>query len=301
MTDIEKVGVLGAGLMGHGIAQVSAQAGYDVVLREVDQGALDQGPGGSRGAARPRGREGEGRPPRTPTRSARASRARPTTRTSPTATSSSRRSSRTSTPKLEMWQELDAIVQPRRDLRLEHLVAVDHRPGRGDRRARPLRRAALLQPGPGDEARRGRADDRDVRRDVAGRRASSRTPLGKLPSRPATRAGFIVNRLLVPVPARRDPRLRGGRRHDRGDRRRHEGRLRAPDGPADARRLRRARHVGSIADVMFDEFRETRFAPPPLLRKMLAAGLVRQEVRPRLLRLLGRRAGPNPKRRADRR
>ena len=33
--DVSKVGVVGAGLMGHGIAQISAQAGYDVVLREV--------------------------------------------------------------------------------------------------------------------------------------------------------------------------------------------------------------------------------------------------------------------------
>src|SRR2546422_10892066 len=43
--DISKVGVAGAGLMGHGIAQVSAQAGYDVVLREVDQESLDKGLG----------------------------------------------------------------------------------------------------------------------------------------------------------------------------------------------------------------------------------------------------------------
>src|SRR3954449_3118846 len=43
--DISKVGVAGAGLMGHGIAQVAAQAGYDVVLREVDQASLDKGIG----------------------------------------------------------------------------------------------------------------------------------------------------------------------------------------------------------------------------------------------------------------
>ena len=43
--EISKVGVLGAGLMGHGIAQVAAQAGYDVVLREVDQEHLDKGIG----------------------------------------------------------------------------------------------------------------------------------------------------------------------------------------------------------------------------------------------------------------
>src|SRR3954468_15789835 len=39
--DIEKIGVAGGGLMGHGIAQVAATAGYEVVLREVDQGRLD--------------------------------------------------------------------------------------------------------------------------------------------------------------------------------------------------------------------------------------------------------------------
>jgi len=37
---ISKVGVLGCGLMGHGISQICAQAGWDVVVREVDQEAL---------------------------------------------------------------------------------------------------------------------------------------------------------------------------------------------------------------------------------------------------------------------
>ena len=35
--EIAKVGVLGCGLMGHGITQICAQAGYDVVVRERDQ------------------------------------------------------------------------------------------------------------------------------------------------------------------------------------------------------------------------------------------------------------------------
>ena len=43
--DIKKVGVVGCGLMGHGIAQVAAQAGYEVVVREVGQEKLDSGLG----------------------------------------------------------------------------------------------------------------------------------------------------------------------------------------------------------------------------------------------------------------
>jgi 3-hydroxybutyryl-CoA dehydrogenase len=42
---ISKVGVVGCGLMGHGISQICAQAGWDVVVREVDQDALDKGMG----------------------------------------------------------------------------------------------------------------------------------------------------------------------------------------------------------------------------------------------------------------
>jgi 3-hydroxybutyryl-CoA dehydrogenase len=41
--EIEKVGVVGCGLMGHGIAQICAQAGWDVVVREIDAGPLEAG------------------------------------------------------------------------------------------------------------------------------------------------------------------------------------------------------------------------------------------------------------------
>jgi 3-hydroxybutyryl-CoA dehydrogenase len=40
---IRRVGVLGCGLMGSGIAQVSAQAGFPTVVREVAQAPLDRG------------------------------------------------------------------------------------------------------------------------------------------------------------------------------------------------------------------------------------------------------------------
>ena len=41
MSSISKVTVLGSGIMGHGIAQVSAMAGYNVTLRDVAQSFLD--------------------------------------------------------------------------------------------------------------------------------------------------------------------------------------------------------------------------------------------------------------------
>ena len=84
---ISKVGVVGCGLMGHGISQICAQAGWDVVVREIDQEAARQGDGQDREAARPRGREGQdgavGGGRRAWSHHARRS----TTRTSPTATS----------------------------------------------------------------------------------------------------------------------------------------------------------------------------------------------------------------------
>jgi 3-hydroxybutyryl-CoA dehydrogenase len=45
-----RLAVIGAGLMGSGIAQVAAQAGWEVVLRDVDQAAVDRGTGAVRGS-----------------------------------------------------------------------------------------------------------------------------------------------------------------------------------------------------------------------------------------------------------
>ena len=52
--------------------------------------------------------------------------------------------------------------------------------------------------------------------------------------------GFVVNRLLVPLPARRRPDLRVGRGIQRRYRQRDEAGLRLPDGPAHAPRFRGA-------------------------------------------------------------
>lgn len=41
MANIQKITVLGSGIMGHGIAQISAMAGFDVILRDIDKKFLD--------------------------------------------------------------------------------------------------------------------------------------------------------------------------------------------------------------------------------------------------------------------
>ena len=41
--EIKKIGVIGAGTMGHGIALVSAQSGHEVVMRDIEQSYVDKG------------------------------------------------------------------------------------------------------------------------------------------------------------------------------------------------------------------------------------------------------------------
>ncbi|PYQ19148.1 MAG: 3-hydroxybutyryl-CoA dehydrogenase [Acidobacteria bacterium] len=97
--------------------------------------------------------------------------------------------------------------------------------------------------------------------------------LGKTPVRSTDRTGFIVNRLLVPYlldairaveegvgsVADIDEGMRLGCGH--------------PMGPLTLLDFVGLDTTCYIADIMFDEFRERRFAPPPLLKRMVQAGL----------------------------
>ena len=56
-----RIGVVGAGTMGNGIAHVFARAGFEVTLFEVAQAALDRGARDDSHEPGSRGGEGEGR------------------------------------------------------------------------------------------------------------------------------------------------------------------------------------------------------------------------------------------------
>ena len=59
LDSIKTVAVLGAGTMGNGIAHVFARAGYNVILRDVDQRFLDTRPRHHLQKSRPRNQERE--------------------------------------------------------------------------------------------------------------------------------------------------------------------------------------------------------------------------------------------------
>ena len=101
--------------------------------------------------------------------------------------------------------------------------------------------------------------------------------LGKLTVHAKDKAGFVVNRLLVPylLDAIRafeegvgsieqiDAAMKAGANH--------------PMGPFTLLDFVGLDTTASIADIMFDEYRERRFAAPPTLRKMVAAGFYGQK------------------------
>jgi 3-hydroxybutyryl-CoA dehydrogenase len=98
--------------------------------------------------------------------------------------------------------------------------------------------------------------------------------IGKTPVQTSDRTGFIVNRLLVPY------LLDSIRAFEEGvgsivdiDNGMKLG-CGHPMGPLTLLDFVGLDTTFYVANIMFDEFRERRFAPPPLLRRMVMAGLL---------------------------
>jgi 3-hydroxybutyryl-CoA dehydrogenase len=268
--EIKKVGVLGAGLMGHGIAQVSAGAGYDVVLREVDDAALQKGLGKIEkqlAKAVEKGKSSQ--------EDADAVRARihGTTDYADLADCDLVIEAITEdlSRKLEMWKEVDAIVKPEAVFatNTSSLAVIDQAAAT----SRPQQFVGLHYFNPAQVMKLVEVIRAVTTSDDAFQAAHAfAESQGKLAIPTKDKAGFIVNRLLVPymLDAIRayeegvgsvdeiDDAMKAGAGH--------------PMGPLTLADFVGLDTMGSICDVLFDEFRERRFARPPTLRKMLSAG-----------------------------
>ena len=267
---IEKVGVVGCGLMGSGIAQVCAQAGFATVVREVAPELVEKGLKGiekNLGRLVEKGNLTE-------------------------AQKSEIRGRLTGTTAIEDLMDCDVIVEAiieqlpaKRELfakldglcpassifasntsslTITEIATATKRPDRfvGLHFFNPVPVMKLV------EVIRTIATDKKVEEDAV----AFANRVGKTPVRTTDRTGFIVNRLLVPflLDAIRaleegvgsiediDNSMKLGCGH--------------PMGP-----LTLLDFVGNdttyyIANIMFDEFKEKRFAPPPLLKRMVLMG-----------------------------
>ena len=270
MTEIKTVGVVGAGLMGHGIAQVTATAGYDVVLKDIDAEAL------AKGLAKidkqlARAVE-KGRSTREEADAIRG-RIHDTTSSADLAGCDLVIEAITEDlgRKLEMWAELDALVKPEAifatntsSLAVVDQAAATSRPGQfvGVHYFNPAQVMKLVE-----VIRAVTTSDETFAAAEAFATAS-----GKLAIPTRDGAGFIVNRLLVPymIDAIR------GLEEGIGSIAQIDDAMKAgagvPMGPLTLCDFVGLDTLGAICDSLWDEFREPRFAQPPTLRKMVAAG-----------------------------
>jgi 3-hydroxybutyryl-CoA dehydrogenase len=267
---ISKVGVVGCGLMGHGISQICAQAGWDVVVREVDQGALDKGMGKIEkqlGRAVKKGKMEQSEADQV------RGRITPTLDYEDLGECDLVIEAITEDldGKLEMWSELDGIVKDdaylatnTSSLPVATQADATKRPDRmiGLHFFNPPQVMPLLEvvraEGSGDEA-------------VAlGFEVGEK--LGKTTVAANDNRGFIVNRLLVPY------MLDAIRAHEQGvgsiediDTGMMAG-ASHPMGPLTLADFVGLDTLAAIADVMVDAYGEERFAAPDTLKKMVSAG-----------------------------
>ena len=115
--------------------------------------------------------------------------------------------------------------------------------------------------------------------------------LGKQVVRCSDRSGFVVNALLVPYLLSAIRMAEAGVATVEDIDKAVVAGLSHPMGPLRLSDLIGLDTLKLIADKMFDEFKEPLYGPPPLLQRMVEAGLARQEIRPGLLQVLTRHVG----------
>jgi 3-hydroxybutyryl-CoA dehydrogenase len=267
--EIKKVGVLGCGLMGSGIAQVAATAGFEVYVLEVDQKYLDKGFAGIEKSLAKFAEKGTIKEP------PQAVRARLKGTTNPKDLADCdiviEAVIENVDEKKKMYSALDGMVKKdaifasnTSSISITELLTSTKRPERfiGLHFFNPVPLMKLV------EVVRTIATASEVY-DTA---CEFGKKLGKVPVRTSDKTGFIVNRLLVPY------LLDAIRAYEEG--------VGSIDDIDNAMKLGCGYPMGPftlldfvgldttyyITHVMYDEFKERRFASPPLLKRLVMAG-----------------------------
>jgi len=267
---ISKIGVIGCGLMGGGIAQVVAQSGYATTVVETDQALLERG---IRGIQRnldglvDKGRLGAAE------RDAARGRLRGTLRLEDLGEVDLVIEAITENPavKKDAFARLDRICPPHAILAsntssctITELAAATKRPAQvvGMHFFNPAPVMKLVE----------------VIRTILTGDAAFRDAwafvqsLGKTPVAAQDTTGFVVNRLLVPYLLEAVRLLESGVASKEDIDQAMKLGCGYPMGPFTLLDLVGLDTTLYVAEVMFQEFREPRFAPPPLLRRMVMAG-----------------------------
>jgi 3-hydroxybutyryl-CoA dehydrogenase len=270
MPDIATVGVVGAGLMGSGIAQVTAAAGFRVLVRDVNEPALARGRAAiDRSLAKfvEKGKLSAA------DREATLGRLAFTTELDHLVASDLVIEAVTEDLDLKnaLWRELDRMCPPAAifasntsSLTIAAMAAVTSRADRfvGLHFFSPVQLMALVE----------------VVRTVTTSRQTFDTAfafarqIGKEPIAAKDTAGFVVNLLLVPY------LLDAVRALERGvasaadiDKGMKLG-CNHPMGPLTLADFTGLDILHNVAEIMFREFREPRYAPPPLLKRLILLG-----------------------------
>jgi 3-hydroxybutyryl-CoA dehydrogenase len=271
--DIRKVGVLGCGLMGAGIAQVAASAGYQTIVKEVSQEFIDKGFGGIEKSLAKFAEKG--------------------TITAEQQTEIRGRLSGTTTfepladcdliieaiienldEKRSTYRQLDELCKPETIFasNTSSLSITEMMTATSPERQQRFIGLHFFNPVPlmklVEVVRTILTDEAVYEQAVQFGKS-----LGKVPVRAGDKTGFIVNRLLVPY------MLDSIRALEEGvgsivdiDNAMKLG-CGYPMGPFTLGDFVGLDTTYYIAEIMFNEFREKRFAPPPLLKRMVLAGL----------------------------
>jgi 3-hydroxybutyryl-CoA dehydrogenase len=270
MSEITTVGVLGCGLMGSGIAQTSAAAGFQTVVREVSDELIAKGKGAITGSLNKLVEKGK---LESAARDATLGRLRFTTRVADLKEADIVVEAVSEDLELKnaLWKELDGLCRPATifasntsSLTIAAMAAVTGRPDRfvGLHFFNPVPLMKLVE----------------VVRTVTtsgetfDRAFAFAKRLGKEPVAAKDNSGFVVNLLLVPYLLDAIRALEHGVASATDIDKAMQLGCGHPMGPFVLLDFVGLDTTYKIAEIMFTEYREARYAPPPLLKRMVLAG-----------------------------